>query len=158
MVGPKDGDHYAFLNHLASVKVAGSERSMSVVQFTGPQGFGPPLHRHTDEDELFIIVDGELRFFLGDEATVHGPGGCAYLPRQIPHTFQVMSTTARFVTVTAGHEAGQQFDSFVAALGTPIEHPAMPEPGYVDPTEVAEVARRFGIEIVGPPPAPLASN
>ena len=51
-----DGANFHFLNHLATVKVSADRtRSMSVVEFLAPKGFGPPLHTHRDEDELFII-------------------------------------------------------------------------------------------------------
>jgi hypothetical protein len=43
----------------------------------------------------------------------------------------------------------------VAALGTPTDAPTMPEPTYIDPARVAEVNAGFGIEILGPPPAPI---
>ena len=43
----------------------------------------------------------------------------------------------------------------VEALGEPIETPTLPEPGPIDPAHVAQVNDQFGIDILGPPPAPL---
>ena len=83
LLATDEGTHFHFLNHLATVKVAGGESgSMSVVQFVGPKGFGPPLHRHNNEDELFVIFEGEMRFFTGDLEIVGRPGTHAFLARR----------------------------------------------------------------------------
>lgn len=158
VLAPGEGQHLDFLNHLATIKVAaGTERSMSVVEFVAPQGFGPPVHRHNDEDELFIVLDGELRFFTGGNEFPGGAGSFAYLPRAIPHTFQVITESARLVNVTASTTTVPRFDQMVAALGTPTRGMAMPEPQPIDPALVAEVCAAHNIDILGPPPPPLGS-
>ena len=99
-----EGVHRAFLNHLATVKLdAGSSASgMGAVEFLAPRGFGPPLHVHREEDELFYVIDGHVRFEYGGDS-VHGEtGALLLLPNAEPHTFQVESDTARFLTVVAG--------------------------------------------------------
>ena len=157
VLGPDEGVHLHFLNNLATVKVAaGSDGSMSVVEFLAPQGFGPPLHRHNVEDELFIVLAGELSIFSGDERFAAGEGSFAMLPRAVPHTFQVVSESARIVNVTSSNEAVPRFDAMVSALGEPTESLEIPPPAYIDPGRVAEVCAAHGIDIVGPPPAPLA--
>ena len=156
VLADREGTHLHFLNHLATIKVAGGPTSsMSVVEFTGPRGFGPPLHNHLDEDELFIVVDGELEFRTGDERIIGGSGSMAFLPHNRPHTFQVLSDTARFVNVTSSHVAAPRFDQMVAALGVITDKPTLPEPGPIDPGRVAEICAAHGIEILGPPPAPI---
>ena len=156
MLAAQEGEHFHFLNHLATIKVrAGDHRSMSVVEFVGPRGFGPPLHSHTEEDELFVIFEGELEFRTGGREILGSAGTCAYLPRAVPHTFQILSDTARFMCVTASTTTIPRFDEMVAALGEPVAEPSMPEPGYIDPVRVADVNRALGIDILGPPPAPL---
>lgn len=157
VLAPGTGHHFHFLDHLATVKVSpGETGAMSVVEFTAPRGFGPPLHRHQHEDELFLVLDGELAFHHGDQRLVTAAGGLAFLPHGSPHTFQVLSPTARFTCVTASQGASPRFDQLVTALGTPVEQPGLPEPGYIDATHVADVCRQHDIDVVGPPPAPLA--
>jgi hypothetical protein len=129
---------------------------MSVVEFTAPRGFGPPLHQHRDEDELFVVLDGEIVFHAGEPRTPVGSGGIALLPAGVPHTFQVHSATARFVCVTADRRGGPAaFDRMVGELGVPAPAAVLPAPDYVDANHVAEVCAAHGIDIVGPPPAPL---
>lgn len=151
---PRDkGDHYHFLNHLMTTKVSAedTDNALTAMEFVGPRGFGPPLHRHDQEDELFYVVDGEVWFGCGDSEGVHGVGATVWMPRGHPHTFQIRSDEARvFQLTTPG-----QFDRFVAALGTPLASPTLPPPEEIDPERVAKISAQFGIEILGPPPDPL---
>ena len=156
LLADREGTHLHFLNHAATIKVAANgERSMSVVEFLGPRGFGPPLHTHRDEDELFIVLDGALEFHTGDDRLEAESGAIAYLPHGRPHTFQVVSETARFVNVTSSNSTVPRFDEMVSTLGEPTAEPTMPEPAYIDPVRVADVCGALGIDIVGPPPAPI---
>ena len=151
------GHHLHFLNNLATIRVAAEgRRSMSVVEFAAPKGFGPPLHNHLDEDELFIVLDGTIALFSGDDRFDAGAGGFAYLPHGKPHTFQVLTDTARIVNVTSSNTQVPRFDAMVAALGETTSELVIPEPGPIDPGRVAEVCAAYGIEIVGPPPGPLS--
>ncbi len=148
-----EGEHFHFLNNLFTTKVDG-ERSggvMTVMEFVGPKDFGPPLHQHDVEDEMFYVVDGEVWFQCGDDETVYGPGGLAWLPKGRPHTFQIRTETARVLQITTP----AQFEGFVAALGRPADGPTLPEPEEIDGARVAEVAAEFAIQVLGPPPAPF---
>ncbi|MFP5487314.1 MAG: cupin domain-containing protein [Acidimicrobiia bacterium] len=157
VVSPGDGDHRFFLNHLATVKVGAGESAsgMSAVEFTAPRGFGPPLHLHREEDEIMYVLDGEIRLDVGGSSSVATAGTVVSLPHGIPHVFQVVSPSARFLTVTAGRNQAPSFDRFVQALGTPTEPTALPAPVEIDPGHVARVCAEHGIEVLGPPPAPL---
>ncbi len=156
VIAPGHGHHLHFLNHLATIRVsAGEHGSMSVVEFEALRGFGPPLHRHDTEDELFVVLDGALELHRGDERFTATTGDIAFLPHGRSHTFQVLSATARFICVTSTRTGAPRFDGMVAELGEPVDIPSLPEPGYLDATRIADVCRRYGIEVVGPPPGPL---
>lgn len=151
------GDHRFFLNHLATVKVGAGESSsgLTAVEFAAPRGFGPPLHVHHEEDEIMYVIDGQIRVDLGDSSIEATAGTVVSLPHGVPHVFQVESPTARFLTVTAGRRAAPSFDQFVRALGTPTDPMFLPGPTDIDPGHVARVCAEHGIEVLGPPPAPL---
>jgi len=153
LVARDDGEHFHFLNNLFTAKVTSEQSNgvMSVMEFVGPHGFGPPLHRHDIEDELFYIVDGEVWFSCGDAEGVYETGATVWLPRGRPHTFQIRSDTARVLQVTTP----AQFERFVAALGRPADEPVLPEPEEIDGAHVAADCAEFSIEVLGPPPAPL---
>lgn len=153
-----DGEHRHFLNHLATTKVdPGASGTMSAIEFVAPKGFGPPLHVHEDEDEMMIVLDGEIVFRSGDREQIGVSGSTVYLPRGVPHSFQVLSESARFTTVTASTEGAPRFGRFVAELGEELSEPVTPEPVEIDPGAVAESGARHGVTILGPPPGPLAS-
>ena len=154
--GPQGGAHYHFLDHLATVKVsAGTDGQLSVVEFVAPRGFGPPLHRHNQEDELFVILEGELNFSTDGIEQRGEAGTVALLPRMEAHTFQVLSDQARFINVTGSSVSPPVFDQMVSTLGVPTSDPTMPAPMDIDPEEVARVCASLGIDILGPPPPPL---
>ncbi len=153
ILGAGEGEHWHFLNTLQTLKVDGarSDGAMTALVFEGPRGFGPPLHSHDIEDELFHVLAGEVRFTTGDIDQVVAEGGTVFLPKRQAHQFQVLSTTAKVFQVTTP----AQFDDFVRTLGTPAAGASLPEPTEVDGARVAEVAAQFRIQLLGPPPPPL---
>ncbi|MDW3212910.1 MAG: cupin domain-containing protein [Ilumatobacteraceae bacterium] len=152
------GEHHHFLDHLATVKVRSSDLSSgtNVVEFTAPRGFGPPLHAHAEEDEIMIVSDGDIRLRSGDVESLVSAGDVAVLPVGIPHTFQVESDSARFTTISSGRDTQPSFDTFVSTLGRPIDDPTTIEAEGIDPAHVSTVCAAHGIEVLGPPPGPLA--
>ena len=153
-----EGSHLHVLGQLATIKAtAGDVGSLTAVEVVADRGFGPPVHCHRDEDELVVVLDGEVEFRSGDTVIVASAGACGYLPHGIPHTFQVLSETARMLSVTASVAGSPRFDKMFEAMGTPTTDPVMPtSPVRVDPGELAAINAAHGVDIVGPPPAPLA--
>lgn len=123
--------------------------ALSIVELSGGPGDTPPLHVHTDEDEAFHVLDGELTVHIGDaDALVLCAGDAALAPRCVPHVYVVTSDVpARWIGTTTGG----QFASFVVELSTPAAAPRLPEAPDIDPGRVAAVAARYGIELLGPP-------
>ena len=148
-----EGRHRNFLNHVATTKIGSdAEASMTAIEFTMPKGFGAPLHVHDTEDELMVVLDGEIRFTSGDDTFVGTAGATAWLPHGVPHTFQVTSEMARAIVITAADHGPLQFENFVGELGEAIDEPTMPEEGPIDPEAVAVAGARNGLQILGPPP------
>jgi mannose-6-phosphate isomerase-like protein (cupin superfamily) len=147
----EEGDSLWFFGSLLTVKTAGQQTGgrLSVVEFLNPPGFGPPLHRHTVEDEAFYVLSGTAHVLCGDEEFDAGPGDFVLLPLGLPHTFLVgPDEPLRSLVITA--PAG--FERFVAAAGEPAPERQLPDPGPIDPAAVAQLAARYGIETLGPPP------
>jgi quercetin dioxygenase-like cupin family protein len=152
-----EGSHLHVLGQLATIKAtAGDTGSLTAVEVVADRGFGPPLHCHRDEDELVVVLDGDVEFKSGETAIMASAGACAYLPHGVPHTFQVVSATARMLSVTASVAGTPQFDKMFEAMGTPTAEPVMPTgPIQADPGELAAINAAHGVDIVGPPPGPL---
>lgn len=46
-----------------------------------------PLHVHHADDEAWYVLEGQLRFRIGDEIRDVGPHGAVLAPMGTPHTF-----------------------------------------------------------------------
>jgi mannose-6-phosphate isomerase-like protein (cupin superfamily) len=53
-----------------------------------PPGGGPPLHYHLNEDEVFIVQEGRIEYFIENRWVELGPGGVVFAPRLVPHCFR----------------------------------------------------------------------
>lgn len=141
-------DTIDFLGNPARILVSGqtARGAYCLVESSGPRGDMPPLHRHHADDEAFYVLDGRLTIFVGDRAVDLPAGACAFAPRGVAHTYRVESESARWLVLAS--PAG--FDTFVREVA---------EAGScVGPGELAEIARRHGIELLGPPGALLAES
>ena len=113
----------------------------------GPPGFGALLHRHDIEDELFYVLDGEVTFTCAGREATFGTGGFAWLPKGLPHRFQISDSgpaTMLQITLPA------QFEDFARAVGEPAPTPALPEPSVPDVEGLTRIAADFQIEILPP--------
>ena len=88
---------------------------------------GAPLHVHSRDDECFYVVDGTITVRCGDDRFEAGPRAFVFLPRGIPHDWDVVGTglaTVLIITVPAGlddflreyHTAGAQPDEVKAQI------------------------------------------
>ncbi len=146
---PGEGEHLWFLDNLVTVKVGGPETggNLTVIEFTGPAGFGPPPHRHDVEDELFYVLAGEVTFWCAGAEATYGPGGFAWLPKGLPHRFQISDAgPGRILQITTP----AQFEDFARAVGEPAAEPVLPEPTEPDVEALVRIAADFQIEIMPP--------
>jgi quercetin dioxygenase-like cupin family protein len=143
-----------FLNTLVTVHVRHDqgEDGISVLERLAPYGDSPPLHVHRTEDELFHVLEGELRLRADDADIRIGPGESILAPKGVPHTYRVESPAgARWLVITKGGN----FEHFVRALSRRAEQPGLPTtqgpPTPEQADALAGAARQHGIEFVGPP-------
>ncbi len=106
-----------------------------------------PVHQHTHEDEAFLMVDGEIDVTVGETTTRLGPGGFAFAPRGVPHSYAVVEGTAHlYVIASPGGLEG-----FFRDLGEPAAALELPVPSEPDVPTVISTAARHGISILPPP-------
>jgi quercetin dioxygenase-like cupin family protein len=137
-------DLFYFLGTPTSLRAtaATTNGAFGLVEGQLPPGFESPYHVHTNEDEAFYVVEGEMAFIVDGKWTVAGPGTYAFGPRNLPHGFKVVGETpARLLLLCS--PGG--FEGFVNELRQP--EPAPPDMGVLVAT-----AARYGIEILGPLP------
>jgi mannose-6-phosphate isomerase-like protein (cupin superfamily) len=146
VVLPEQGRLLDLGNFQAEVLATGDQTAQ---QFTllmtqsEPPGFGPPLHRHRDSAEAFFVLEGEYLMFLDDDQLLCPAGTFVYVPRGVPHTFQVTSA-----------QPGKKLNLFSpAAMVGFFEDLAVAEAaGTATPELLDVIAKRHQMEVLGPVP------
>ena len=88
--------------------------SAAIVEHTlEPRSLGAPMHKHTYEDEISYVVEGELSAIQNGEVQTAGPGQYIVKPRGVFHTFwNAGDKRIRFVEIiTPG-----KFESYFAEM------------------------------------------
>lgn len=108
-----------------------------------PPGFGPPLHIHHDAAEAFYVLNGVYLMYLPSGEYRCEPGSFVYVPRGVPHTFQVVSEGAgEKLNLFAPSAMISFFSALADAQGA----------GDVTPDMLEQIAIASHMEVVGPVP------
>ena len=106
-----------------------------------PPGEGPPLHRHANEDETWQVLEGELRFRLGDDIRRAPAGTFVFVPRGVPHCFQnAGNDPARILVIFTPAGMERFFDRF-ATLPEEADHREA----------FRSIGAEVGMDVIGPP-------
>jgi quercetin dioxygenase-like cupin family protein len=114
-------------------------------------GATPPLHEHDLEDEILLLLEGEVTFWtVGKEFTL-GPGDCILLPKDTPHTLQVSPDgDAKWILITAP----TGFEQFLRDVSEPATYDGPKRDWQMDQQtaqKLGEAAERAKINIIAPP-------
>jgi mannose-6-phosphate isomerase-like protein (cupin superfamily) len=92
---PGAGKLVGVLHSRSSFKVESAQvgGAYALLEQTIPAGWGPPLHVHRHETEIFYILEGDFEITVGGQKIAAPKGACATCPRDIPHTFRNVGTT-----------------------------------------------------------------
>jgi quercetin dioxygenase-like cupin family protein len=130
-----------------SLKVTGEQSDGLVTVLEGVVlSGGPPLHVHQAEDEVVIVLDGELDYQVGEERGALTAGGFLWLPRQVPHAVaNLTGRPCRFITVVTPSGIEDFFRAQRDYLAS------LPAGTYPDPLRLADVPGAQERPVVGPP-------
>jgi quercetin dioxygenase-like cupin family protein len=122
-------------------KVRGAQSGgvLTAFETVVPPGLGPPLHSHAHEDETLYVVEGEVRFKLGDEMHAGGPGSFVFVPRGDVHTFQNVGEGVARILIHFSPSGMERFFERFATLDAP------------GPGAFATLGSEVGMAVVGPP-------
>jgi quercetin dioxygenase-like cupin family protein len=97
-----------------------NEANVAVVEHTlPPRTLAAPLHRHSREDEISYVLDGEMTVLADGELTTVPAGSSAVKGRESWHTFwNAGDDPLRFIEIIAPGEFSEYFEE-VARLGPP---------------------------------------
>jgi mannose-6-phosphate isomerase-like protein (cupin superfamily) len=135
-LGAGEGERLSFSGAEFLVKASAetTNGSFSIVEEIDP--LDTPLHVHEREDEMFLALEGEHVFQVGDEELQIGPGGLVFAPRGIPHSQRrVVPRTGRTLSMVS--PAG--FEGFFRELSDAEAE------GAIGPEVYARVSEKYGI-------------
>jgi quercetin dioxygenase-like cupin family protein len=133
-LGPGVGVHF---------KIDGDDTggALAVVEHPFEVGALVPPHVHTREDEISIVLEGEIGFRSEDQEVVLRPGGYIIKPRNQVHAmWNAGSTPARMIEIIS--PAG--FEGFFRAFAD------MNDAGPIDPAAVADLAAQYALPYAEP--------
>ena len=141
-----------FLTLPTWIRAGGGETNgtISLIEQVIPPGFESPWHIHHNEDESFLVVEGQLTVVVADRAITLNTGGFAFGPRGVPHGFRTEGTTpTRLILLTNGGT----FADFIRATSVLADGASPPEPNEADIPKLISAAEAHGLSILGPLPA-----
>ena len=115
--------------------------ALALIDVTVPSKAGPRLHIHAKEDELWIVLEGQLRFKAEAEIMPAPPGSIVFVPRGVRHCFQNVGEEEAHILVLFTPSGMERFFEEVALL----------PPGPIDLEARRSIARSSWMEFVGPP-------
>lgn len=119
-----------------------TEGAFTLLEAAEPPHFGPPMHIHRDAAEAFYVIDGEYLIFTNDEKNRCPAGSFVYIPAGIAHGFRVGDSPSRKLNLYVPQAMIGYFDELAEAIAS----------GKVDDDHLAAIARRYGMEVLGPAP------
>jgi quercetin dioxygenase-like cupin family protein len=142
IINPGDGKKLQAFGEINTVVLSGGQTGgrLAVMLDTTPPGGGPPLHRHSNEDEIFLVVRGRINYNVEGNWTELGPGGAVFLPRGSVHCYRNIGETPSqhwIITTPSG------FENFFERCADEFAKPDGP-----DMTEIVEISRQHGIEYI----------
>jgi mannose-6-phosphate isomerase-like protein (cupin superfamily) len=143
VIGPREGRFIDLGEFGMTVKASADETAgvVSVLEAEEPPGFGPPIHVHHDAAEAFYVLEGEYVMYLEDGEVVCPAGSFIFIPMGVQHGFRVGDRPSRKLNFYFPAAMIGYFEDLAKALGR----------DEVDERELAEIAGKHAMEIVGPP-------
>jgi quercetin dioxygenase-like cupin family protein len=143
VITPDAGRSFTAFGSTAQFKLEGAHTAgrLCLGLAVTPPGGGPPLHVHHSDDELFIIVEGELEVWSDGEWIPAPAGSVIYLPRGSRHTFRNAGTRPSrhwVLTTPSGFDEFYRDAAAIFAAG-----------GAPDVQKLGALAAKHGYEILG---------
>ena len=147
VLGPKEGKAVSVPGHTITHKVGAADMdgAFSVVE-VDLFGDGPPRHIHKTEDEVFYVLEGEMKFLVGERTMKLGAGGFVLIPKGTVHAVSRSGQEPAKALALYSPAGMEQFFNEAAGLDLTDTN------AYVAKAE--ELATKYNMEIVGPPLEP----
>jgi quercetin dioxygenase-like cupin family protein len=128
--------------------------SAAIVEHTlEAKSLGAPMHKHTYENEISCVLEGELSVIQNGEVQTAGPGEYVVKPKGIFHTFwNATDQRIRFIEIITPGNFEYYFAELAPFLlpGQPPQMDKVRETGakyglIVDPSAADEIIKKYGL-------------
>lgn len=136
----KEGKKINVLGDKMTLKLTGEDTNnlYTLIEQNNEPGIGIPMHVHTQEDEIFRVIEGQLELTVGGKTTILNPGDLGFCPRNIPHAWRVVGE----------NHAKVDLSFFPSGMEHMFEKLAQLPPGPPDMKKVAEICGKYGISFL----------
>ena len=129
-----------------ATKVSGADvgNTYAAIEVHTPPGYGPALHIHLRQNELFFMLTGSIGLQCGSDRTILNAGDSFMAPANVPHAYVTLGTDpARMLMI---FDPAGDMEGFFGEYA-----PLVNVDGEPDPRRLAEVYAKHGMKVVGPP-------
>ena len=118
-----------YMAHTFSFLATGedTENAFTLIHCFFRKDFFPPPHIHQNEDESFYILEGIFEFRVGERKITAGTGELVVLPKNVPHSFNLLTETAKALLLITPAGLEVIFKEFSVPAIT-LDLPPVPEP------------------------------
>jgi quercetin dioxygenase-like cupin family protein len=143
------GDAFWMLGGLYEVLLSSADTNgkTTVMQFTIPEGAGPPPHVHSCDEDVYI-VEGKAKYHIGGEMLDVGPGAAIHLPAGTTETFEPQGALKMIAAYSPGG-----MEKFFAEAGEPATKREIPPAATAPPDieRLVAIGAKYGLELQAPP-------
>lgn len=138
------------VNLLVRIAPAATQGRATLIETTDAPGYGPPMHRHERETEVFHIVKGRYLFEVDGKRTVAEAGMTVVAKAGSTHCFSNIDAepSQMLILIMPGLDAA----AFFTGLGNTMKN------GIPAPKTLQKFGDKWGVEFLGPPLARSASE
>ena len=126
-----------------------TEGRQALMRIIVNRGAEPPAHTHSREDESYYILEGSIRYTIGEDVITVDKGEYVYLPKGLPHKFELLTEQAEVLMLISPAGLDQWFwdNSAPAPDGNQLPMPQGPPPAHVIDHFVKSL-REYGVEMI----------
>ncbi len=151
---PDDQDltHLAVVGDTYAILVTGADTAgrYALIDMLVPAGGGPPPHRH-DFEEMFHVLEGEIRVMIRGESSLAKAGETVNVPALAPHSFNnPTDSSVRLLCLVSPAGLEEYFGEFADPLASrTASAPELSEEQLGQRMQKAvALAPKYGIEIL----------
>lgn len=140
IVRANEGNTINVIGDIQTVKLTGKDTNgqFTLIEEENVPGTGIPPHVHSNEDEVFKVIEGEMELTVGDKTTILKAGDLAFGPRGVPHSWKIVGDKNAKVILSV----------FPSGIEDMFEELGKLPPGPPDFPKVAEICGRYGITFI----------